>query len=1690
MDFKTYISFLPADSDASEKETAKQAEDGMIAAMANSFAAPFKTPFDPDNETVVTLIKRYKTFVIAAGLGKRPFTRYRVAQAFCEKVALKLNQLAATETEAGKKVQTFLGEASDAGMFSALWVAFPPAAPNPAHDLHLLFLAEPSRDFKAHVLGVTEKVRSFLGAIKDLPPDALSHEVAVATAVAKYADAYRAAYPDPSKRNLDALVAFCDVFEQERRATETQRSVAANRNTLAGKNGSSKAAKAQGKDDDKGKGANSKSRREKSHEDWLATRPSKPNKACYTCKSLPGVDPWHWKEDCPRRVGGASADAPAPAPKPLPASPPLPPPPSAGQSTATRKFSPSPSLPGPPASNLRPGSRSPTARPNMAKVTWADEEEQDFYDSDDEMAANMAAVQGPRFAPDYYVNGLVGTPDGATTSTQHIFLDSGARYATAHHELVKSLGLTATRAPTPIQYFNADSAVSTLTHCVDLQIIFCKQRYVIRAYVSHTHPFVLSLGRNDMAAHGLKEDVIKNELKLTREDNKKVPIHKRQRGQELPAPHANLLAVAVGQGHTAFEPAVVPTKRAAATLVLPGPQLLALERGLPFIKAEGARARSVTQVAKPHLASPEETLPIRGGPAVTRAQLAETIDPTLMGPDRELLLDTLHKHERIFVGPANTLQLGRALHVEHTMPMTPEVDQRPPVLKMPHQHLSPLDYALVRAWTEEGLQHGRIELADSAKFISRLVLVRTFQEALKELKTRICWDLRQPNKFLIRLPYPQKHTFAVLERLRGAKILGKIDLKAAYEQIPLAERDRSKATYYHAGRLYRSRVMVFGDANAPFTMQEYIERVLAHCHDVADALLDDVLIHSDVADMATFCAAVDSVLTALEEHELHLNLPKCRFGYRQIDALGHLVSGNSVSIPSSRVERITSLPPPPDRTTLHSQLQMMNFYRRFILGYADIVAPLTDLLSPKVEWTWLPAVHGAAWQRLLEAFTSPPILAQPLPGLPYVLRTDASGRAAGYALFQLQEGVWRLIGGNSHKFNKAGQNYSATSRELTAVVNGLKYYRYLLQGANFSLETDHQALQQIISKEEFANSRIAEAIVYIQIYGPIKVAYRKGRSPEMALPDALSRALEHDEATATSLDPVSFAALDAPTTSPSLAAPVAAPLPQFSLEALQAAQRSDPVLCHLIAALEEGASPEDQGARKVWDLHSSLLFLNEGTLYIGARSHSRGPPGALLVVPSTFRQPLLAANHDTASAGHFKGTKFLGRLLTHYWWPTMAKDAVQHEQACLACAEVNPARPQATGILQARHVGYPGKEVTIDFLVLPKTERGNTCALVSIDKFTGWAEAEPFEAQTSASTLSALQRWFTSEDFPQQVTSDNARAFLTEAIAKFLKLHGTTMGHTPVLHPQSNPAERLVQNIKIGLRKELEMHSTDWDLKLPHRLRAINSTPTRPLGGLSPFNLRYGRNPISPLDRQLGRTPPDVTPEQHFAAAIGHGAEARARTTEAREQVRKEIQAQLDQRAIPSNLKVGDWCMLARADSDIKTALDPRFDGPFPVTGQGGRNELIITTHAGPYKAHVSRLKRFDGPAPSSPHLGEADPDEWVEVPKPPNLTPASLIGQRVRVYWSRFKEWRDGVVTGQDKKRSLVTYFTDKQEYWERLLGSAPPPWILLGPRTVPTLPEGGGVLSGVVAPLPPEPTAPSAQLRRSPRRSLSQPD
>ena len=111
----------------------------------------------------------------------------------------------------------------------------------------------------------------------------------------------------------------------------------------------------------------------------------------------------------------------------------------------------------------------------------------------------------------------------------------------------------------------------------------------------------------------------------------------------------------------------------------------------------------------------------------------------------------------------------------------------------------------------------------------------------------------------------------------------------------------------------------------------------------------------------------------------------------------------------------------------------------------------------KTEIKWNPDTE-VAFQLIKDDCANATLLSYPEINSEMALKVDASSIGIGAALEQKTSVGWKPISFFSRKLSQAEQNYSTYDRELLAAYAGVKYFRYMLEGRNFTIYTDHKPL--------------------------------------------------------------------------------------------------------------------------------------------------------------------------------------------------------------------------------------------------------------------------------------------------------------------------------------------------------------------------------------------------------------------------------------------------------------------------------------------------------------------------------------------------------------------------------------------------------------------------------------------------------
>ena len=528
-------------------------------------------------------------------------------------------------------------------------------------------------------------------------------------------------------------------------------------------------------------------------------------------------------------------------------------------------------------------------------------------------------------------------------------------------------------------------------------------------------------------------------------------------------------------------------------------------------------------------------------------------------------------------------------------------DKEPPY--GPLYNLSQTELQVLREYLEDATEKGWIRRSTSPAGAPVLFVPK------KDGGLRLCVDYRGLNNVTIKNRHPLPLISETLDRLGGANIFTKLDLKDAYHRIRIKQGDEWKTAFRTRYGHFEYMVMPFGLANAPATFQAYISQALVRLVDTICVIyLDDILIYT--TDRARHHDDVITVLERLRAYKLYANLKKCDFDCESVEFLGFTVNTKGVSMERSRVDTITQWPAPKSYHDLQVFLGFANFYRRFIQNYSAVIRPMTDMLKGMQNgrktgpYEWTTAQHGA-FDELKRRFSNQPLLTHYDPALPLLIETDASGFAIGAVLSQQRiipgmSAHWHPIAYYSRKMIPAETRYETHDGEMLAIVAAFKQWRHYLEGAQapVTVKTDHESLRSFMTKKEL-NKRQARWAEKLSAFDFL-IEYRAGKSNPA---DGLSRRPDY-ESTVDHAEQL---------------------LPALQQRFLAAAPPDPPTLDNLLGPLE----------KKLNDVYTTLF------------TATSQPTPAAITLPAQYPLTDGAWDHDVHVAAYDSGALALGPYMDH-----------------------------------------------------------------------------------------------------------------------------------------------------------------------------------------------------------------------------------------------------------------------------------------------------------------------------------------------------------------------------------------------------------------------------------------------------------
>jgi hypothetical protein len=800
---------------------------------------------------------------------------------------------------------------------------------------------------------------------------------------------------------------------------------------------------------------------------------------------------------------------------------------------------------------------------------------------------------------------------------------------------------------------------------------------------------------------------------------------------------------------------------------------------------------------------------------------------------------------------------------------------------------------------------------------------------------RFCGDYVKINTFIENGHYPIPHVQHSLEKICGYKVFLDIDLVNAFHQIPLAPLTSARLSLQTPWGQVAPRFMPEGISPGSFELQKAVDTIFGDFSEWTIAIFDNLLVLAHDYDDAH--RKLELIIDRCITYNLYLKFAKTWLGFSKVHFFGYDCEYGRYGLSEERKSAITALPPPASLKQMQSFLGAALYFKSFVANFSILAAPLSDMTKQGFQW---PAVWTderlAAFTAFKEALLHSLTVYYPDYSLPWVLRTDASTRGVGMALFQIyrptpdSEPEYQVILIDSQKFSDQATRWDTYSQEAYAVYFGVKKAAYYLRGKPFVIETDHANLQWMETSEV---PKVVRWRVYLQSF---TFSLRHIPGKQNLLADWLSR-LHEDPADA---HPLQIAKFDTPQLDPELE--------RMFREALA---HPSPVA--------EPAAPPAQST----------------------------PTDAVTPAPPSNAAPLtpetLFQQVHGGRMGHHGARKTLKMLHEYFPGHGLSERCVSELiERCAVCQKDRLGMADALKpIYRSLKPDHKRKMVGVDTLtVTPPDKWGNQYITVVVVHATKLVGLYPSQHKGAQDTALALFRFFSQYGVYEDLISDPGSDLTSEVVKQLTAWYGIRHIFSLVDRHESNGVEGTNKSILRHLRALVadERVADRWsDPTVLCLVQYILNSQVSHETGIVPFHAHFGSD-----DATYFRLP-DALAAAETTQTFVKLLDENLRTLW---DISKQFQHSLKlKRAAGQDLdkqnkyQPGDLVLFQRdlqAPAPSKLAL--RYMGPYEVISHVKndvtcRHLCVKTTHT----FHVERLKMFFGSREDAERVARLDHDQF-----------------------------------------------------------------------------------------------------------------
>uniref|UniRef100_A0A2N9G920 RNA-directed DNA polymerase n=1 Tax=Fagus sylvatica TaxID=28930 RepID=A0A2N9G920_FAGSY len=259
---------------------------------------------------------------------------------------------------------------------------------------------------------------------------------------------------------------------------------------------------------------------------------------------------------------------------------------------------------------------------------------------------------------------------------------------------------------------------------------------------------------------------------------------------------------------------------------------------------------------------------------------------------KEALIALLREFHEIFAWSYQDMPGLDTDIVVHKIPLKPECKP----VKQALRRMKPEVILKIKEEVEKQLKAGFLSTVTYSDWVANIVPVPK-----KDGKVRMCVDYRDLNRASPKDNFPLPHIDTLVDNTATNAVFSFMDGFSGYNQIKMAEEDKSKTAFVTHWGTFVYDVMPFGLKNAGATYQRAMVTLFHDMiHHEIEVYVDDMIAKSRTAQ--DHLTDLRKLFQRLKKYQLRLNPNKCAFGVTSGKLLGFIVSGRGIEIDPCKVQ--------------------------------------------------------------------------------------------------------------------------------------------------------------------------------------------------------------------------------------------------------------------------------------------------------------------------------------------------------------------------------------------------------------------------------------------------------------------------------------------------------------------------------------------------------------------------------------------------------------------------------------------------------------------------------------------------------------------------------------------------------------------------------------------------------------------